>query len=475
MNQIRSFFKSRSFRIGMYSAISSVIVIAIAVGIIMITDKLPATYTKIDMTKNQLYSISEQTEKIVRELDESVEVYLLAQSGNEDSTILNMLKRYEALNDKVDVILKDPVVYPGFVQQYTSDPVYENSIIVVSGDRSRYVTYYEMYVQQIDYSTYQRTIDFYGESCVTSAIDYVTSDNLPKAYLLTGHGENEFSDALRETITKENVEIETLSLLTVDSVPEDADILVINSPTSDLPMSDIEKVEKYLRSGGNLLLITDIIEGSTPNLDALMEDYGVSTVEGIVLEGDPNYCLSMYTHYLLPRINAHVITNPLRDGGFYALMPIAEGIVELDEKRDNVRVDALLTTSDKSFSKVAGMNMETMEKEEGDVDGPFKLGVAITDKLEDAETKIVWFTSSSLLDSSIDQMVSGGNFDLLLNSLNWMSEREDKISIHPKVIKNELLTVPASAANRWSVVLVGVMPAIFILAGVSVWVRRRRR
>jgi ABC-2 type transport system permease protein len=332
-----------------------------------------------------------------------------------------------------------------------------------------------MYVQQIDYSTYQRTIDFYGESCVTSAIDYVTSDNLPKAYLLTGHGENEFSDALRETITKENVEIETLNLLTVDSVPEDADILVINSPTSDLPMSDIEKVEKYLRSGGNLLLITDIIEGSTPNLDALMEDYGVSTVEGIVLEGDPNYCLSMYTHYLLPRINAHVITNPLRDGGFYALMPIAEGIVELDEKRDNVRVDALLTTSDKSFSKVAGMNMETMEKEEGDVDGPFKLGVAITDKLEDAETKIVWFTSSSLLDSSIDQMVSGGNFDLLLNSLNWMSEREDKISIHPKVIKNELLTVPASAANRWSVVLVGVMPAIFILAGVSVWVRRRRR
>ena len=254
MNQIRSFFKSRSFRIGMYSAISSVIVIAIAVGIIMITDKLPATYTKIDMTKNQLYSISEQTEKIVRELDESVEVYLLAQSGNEDSTILNMLKRYEALNDKVDVILKDPVVYPGFVQQYTSDPVYENSIIVVSGDRSRYVTYYEMYVQQIDYSTYQRTIDFYGESCVTSAIDYVTSDNLPKAYLLTGHGENEFSDALRETITKENVEIETLNLLTVDSVPEDADILVINSPTSDLPMSDIEKVEKYLRSGGNLLL-----------------------------------------------------------------------------------------------------------------------------------------------------------------------------------------------------------------------------
>ena len=475
MDQLRTFFKSRAFRIGIYSAVSSIIVLAIAVGVIMITDKLPATYTKFDITDNQLYSISEQTEKIVKELGDNVELYLLAQNGNEDRTLLNMLNRYEDLNDKVDVILKDPVVYPGFVQQYTSDPLYENSIIVVSGEKSRYISYNEIYVSQIDYNTYQRTVDFYGESCVTSAIDYVTSDNLPKAYLLTGHGENDFSEGVRSIISKENVEIDTLNLLTVDAVPEDADILVINSPTSDIPSTNLEKIDSYLKMGGNLLLVTDIIETPTPNLDALMEGYGVSAVEGVVLEGDPNYCLNMYPHYLLPQIDAHTITNPLREGGFYVLIPIAEGITVLDEKRDTVSVEGLLTTSDKSYSKVDGMNMTTMEKEEGDIDGPFKLGVAITDALDAGETKIVWFTSSSLLDESIDQMVSGGNYDILLNSLNWMSEREDKISIHPKIIKNELLTVPASAANRWSVILVGILPAIFILAGVSVWVRRRRR
>ncbi|MGI6578562.1 MAG: hypothetical protein ACOX1Q_11265 [Eubacteriales bacterium] len=198
-------------------------------------------------------------------------------------------------------------------------------------------------------------------------------------------------------------------------------------------------------------------------------------VDGMVLEGDPNYCLSMYTHYLLPKIDTHVITNPLRDGGYYVLMPIASGIMELDEKRDTVKIDKLLTTSDSAFSKVDVMNMTSAKKEEGDIDGPFSLGVAITDSADQVETKIVWFTSSSLLEPSIDEMVSGGNFDLFLNSLNWMCEREEKISIHPKTIKNEILMVPAAAATRWSILLVGILPAIFLIAGISVWVRRRRR
>ena len=475
MGAIKSFFKSRAFRIGMYSAVSSFIVIAMAAGVIMITDKLPATYTKLDMTTNQLYSISEQTEKIVGNLDKDVEIYLLAQTGNEDKTLLNMLRRYEAINDRVKVILKDPVVYPSFVQQYTTSTVYENSVIVVSGDRSQYISYYEIYVPQIDYTTYERTIDFYGESCVTSAIDYVTSDNLPKAYLLTGHGEKELNTTLGNVIAKDNIDTESLNLLTVEAVPEDADCLIINGPASDIPQGEIDKIKAYLSNGGNLLLITDVTGKDMPNLYALMKDYGVGLAEGIVLEGDPKYCLSMYTHYLLPKINTHVITDPLLDGGYYVLMPVAAGIKELDDKRDTVSVAKLLTTSDSAYSKVDSMNMTTTEKEEGDIEGPFSLGVAITDKSDETESKIVLYTSSSLLEPSINDMVSGGNYDLFLNSLNWMCEREEKISIHPKTIRNETLMVPASAATRWSILIVGIVPAVFLIAGITVWVRRRRR
>lgn len=478
MGAVKSFFKSRAFRIGMYSAISSVIVIAIAVGVIMITDELPTTYTKLDMTTGQLYSISEQTEKIVGGIDKDVEIYLLAQTGNEDDKLLNMLKKYEALSGKVKVILKDPVVYPSFVQQYTTETVYENSVIVVSGDRSRYISYYEIFIPQFDYSVYPPSIvsvDFYGESCVTSAIDYVTSSSLPKTYLITGHGEKELNQTISNMIAKNNINTETLNLLTVERVPEDAECLIINGPTADIPQEETDKIGAYLKSGGNLLLITDVTDVKMPNLSTLLEDYGVEKVEGMVLEGDPNYCYYLYAHYLLPKINAHVITNPLRDGGYYVLMPIASGITVLDGKRDTITVEKLLATSDSAYSKVDIINMTSAEKEEGDIDGPFSIGVAITDNVDDVESKIVWFTSSSLLDPSINERVSDGNFNLFLNSLNWMCEREEKISIHPKTIKEELLMVPAAAATRWSILIVGVVPAAFLIAGISVWVRRRRR
>ena len=203
MGAVKSFFKSRAFRIGMYSAISSVIVIAIAVGVIMITDELPTTYTKLDMTTGQLYSISEQTEKIVGGIDKDVEIYLLAQTGNEDDKLLNMLKKYEALSGKVKVILKDPVVYPSFVQQYTTETVYENSVIVVSGDRSRYISYYEIFIPQFDYSVYHRpsfpSISW-RELC--HKCHRLCYSSLPKTYLITGHGEKELNQTISNMIAK---------------------------------------------------------------------------------------------------------------------------------------------------------------------------------------------------------------------------------------------------------------------------------
>jgi ABC-2 type transport system permease protein len=206
-----------------------------------------------------------------------------------------------------------------------------------------------------------------------------------------------------------------------------------------------------------------------------MEFYGAKTANGIVVEGDKNYCVSKYNHYLLPKINDHAITAPFKDSGYYILMPIAEGINVLDDHRDTVSVTQLLTTSDKAYAKAAGLNATTMDKEAGDTDGPFALGVAITDSADGKNTKIVWYTTSYMLDDSINSMVSGANLDLLTNSLNWMCERENKISISSKSLKNAVLTIPAAAVSTWSIVLAGIVPLVFLAAGVAVWFRRRRK
>jgi len=474
LKNIKSRFTSRSFRIGLYSTISSIVVIAIAVAAILLADELPSTYTKFDITKDQLYTISEQTESIVKALDKDVDIYLIAQGGNENQTILKMLERYEALSDKIRVHKKDPVVYPNFASQYTDEEVYENSLIFISGDRSKYVSIYEIFVTSYDYYTYTQSTVFYGESCITSAIDYVTSDKLPKVYILKGHGERDITAVAGPAISKENILTEEFSFLTNDAIPEDADCLIIFSPSSDITETEKDKIITYLKGGGNLYLITDYAEKSMPNLGALAEYYGVEKINGIVLEGDQNYCVSKYSHYLLPKISNHAITSPLLDGGYYALMPIAEGLRELKNHRDTVSVTALLTTSGSSYAK-DGMNMTTSEKEEGDEEGPFIVGAAITEAAGKNETKIVFYTTSMMIDPSVDQLVAGSNTDLFINSLNWMCEREENISIRPKVLSNEYLTINAAAGSGWSVVLVGVIPVGFLAAGIAVWLKRRRK
>jgi len=128
----------------------------------------------------------------------------------------------------------DPDVSPNFLQEYVSGTVYNNSLIVESGDRNTYVSYEDIYEYSYssDYSSYD--VSFAGESSLTSAIDYVLSDTLPKLYTLTGHGEDDLSTSFQSAVEQQNIEVADLSLLTEESVPEDADCLLINGPDSDL-------------------------------------------------------------------------------------------------------------------------------------------------------------------------------------------------------------------------------------------------
>ncbi len=475
--QFRNGFRTRAFKAGGYSTVAAIAVVAIAVVIMLVVNQLPSRLTQLDISANKLYTLCEQSEQIAAGLTDDVTIYVVAQTGNEDSTLSALLDQYEGASDHITVETIDPVVSPNFLDQYTSDSVYENSLVVVCGERSRYVSYYDIF--ETDYSSYYTTgttsTDFNGESEITSAIDYVTSDDLPTAYQLQGHGEQGLGSSAESAITGENIELEDLNLLTSDGVPDDCECLIIASPQSDISSDEKDTILSYLEDGGRMLLVTDYTEDELPNLAALMEYYGVTKADGIVVEGDGNYSLRNYNHYLLPDINYHTITSPLQDGSYYILMPVAQGLVVSDDLRDTLDVTELLTTSDDAYSKLAGYDMTTYEKESGDIDGPFALGVAITDEVDNGETKIVWLTTTMMFDDDVDSMVSGANTDLLLNSLGWMCERENTISIHAKSLDSEQLVVSSGDATRWSVILIGVIPLALILGGVVVVVRRKRK
>ena len=218
----------KRFRAGGYSAAASAIVIAIAVLLNLMVGSLPTTLTQIDLTDQSIYSLSDQTKRIAASLDKDVTLYLICNTGNEDTTVQRLLQRYEDLSDHIHMEVMDPALHPTFLDSYELEisRLYENSVLVDCDGRYRLVGYDEIFVTSYDmdyYSyNYYTTTSFNGESALTSAIHYVSSDDLPKVYMLTGHGETELDDRITEMLSQDNFESESLSLLSLESVPEDA-------------------------------------------------------------------------------------------------------------------------------------------------------------------------------------------------------------------------------------------------------------
>lgn len=478
-SKITARFGTRAFRLGGYSMAAAVLVLAIAVAANMLAGALPADWTQHDITQNRYFSISDQTEQVLESLQEDVTIYWVVRDGSEDTTLNLLLEKYQGYSDRIHVVKKDPDLYPTFVGQYT-DEVEDNSLIVESSQRNTYISYYDIY--EYDYTSYYYTgsvdVSFAGESCVTSAIYYVTGSQLPKVYALTGHGESELSTTFATAVQKENITMEELNLLSESGVPDDCDCLMILLPQSDLTAAELPVLREYLQNGGNLLLVTDPQEeaGSRPNLDALMADYGVSEAEGIVVEGSNSYYAFQTPYYLLPDLNYHTITSPLITDGYYVLMPVAHGLTIDGELPETLSVSSLLETSDAAISKLAGYGLSSYEPEEGDIEGPFHLGVVITDTVDDGlESNIIWFSSGGLVDDSSNEQVAGGNQDLFLNSLNWLCGQESSISIHAKSMSFQYLTMDSGTASGLTLLVVLLIPAACLVTGIVISYRRKHK
>lgn len=455
---------------GSYSLVLTGIVLAILIAVNVLASVLPSTWTQLDISSTKLYSITSNTKAVVNALEKDVTIYWVVQSDKEDDIIENLLAKYESLSEHIEVVKKNPDVYPTFAQQYTSETVLNNSLIVECGDSSRYISYEDIYLTEADMASYSYTTSFDGEGAITSAIDYVVSEDHPKLYMTEGHGEAEVSDVFAEQIEKQNIETVTFTLLNSDTIPEDADVVLIHAPASDISKEEKDMLAEYTKNGGKLMVMAGPAEdGVLTNLYSLLGDYGVEAAEGIVAEGDRNYYAFRQPYILLPDMAEHEITNPLIEGNYYAIMPIAQGLTVTDTTGS---VTQLLTTSETAYSKAAGYAIETYEKEEGDVDGPFATAVAVDCG---SGGRMVWFASSNFLDDMYNAYSSGANLDLGMNALSFMIGEREAVAIRSKSLNYSYLTINESAASYLKVMMNGVFPLAFLGYGVYVIVSRRRR
>lgn len=459
--------KNIAFRGGSYAIVLTCIVLALLVVVNLLAGALPANLTKLDISSSKLYSITSNTKAVVNALEQDVIIYWIVQSGKEDDVIDNLLAKYESLSDHIEVVKRNPDVYPAFARQYTDETVSNNSLVVVSGEKYRYVPYSDIYVSQGSAYSYSYTTSFDGEGAITSAIDYVVSTRLPILYTLEGHGETALPDTFASQLEKENVQTQSLSLLNVDEIPEDAAALMIHAPASDISGEEAKMLSEYVKSGGKLLILAGpVADGELTNLYGILSDYGVSAVQGIVSEGDRSHYAFQAPYVLLPDLGDSDITAPLAEKNYMAIVPIAAGLQISGDS-----AVSLLNTTDSAYSKIAGYQQTTYEKEDGDIDGPFSLGVDIQDH---SSGRIIFFTSSYLLDDMYNAYSSGANNDMVMNALSALMGDRQAMSIRSKSLNYNYLTISESAASTIKLVMIGLVPLCYLAMGVVTVLEKRR-
>lgn len=469
----RASFSSRKFKGGAYATLLSVIVVAVVLLVNLIVGKLDL---KIDVTTQEQYTISDQTKELMKGLQDDITIYYLVQPGGEQELFTKLVDKYEGLSSHIKVEYKDPVQYPKFASKYTSETIAQNSIIVVNDatERAKYIDYNDMLVTEINYQTYQTQVtgtDVEGQ--ITSAIQYVTNEDLPVVYEVTGHGETAVGSSLSSALAKENVTLSSINTLTEETIPEDCDILLINGPTQDFMEEEVTMIKEYLANGGNAIIFTGYGSDKLTNFASLLSYYNVGITSGLVVEGSTSNFMGQYPSMLVPNVESHAITSAFR-GQKYVVASNSAGLQILDGGRTTVTAAPLLKTSDSAYSKT-GEELATVSKEDGDIDGPFYVGLYVTEEYNGVETKLAVFGTPNLIADSMISTDTLGNADLFLNTINNITEQENTLSIRTVSLAMDTITMTASQVNLWSAIDVVIIPAIIIIIGIVVTVRRRKK
>ena len=279
---------------------------------------------------------------------------------------------------------------PRSTREYTDETVPLNSVIAVCGDRSALASYASFYGYDYSYM-YNTPTSWDAEGRITSAIARAAFDSSARVYYTVGHDELPLGAEMLDSLAKANIETAEINLLTT-TIPADCDALIVFAPGADFTPEEAHKVSAYLGDGGRLLLVTmtEAVTGvSTPNLDSIPAEYGVGRKGGYVLEGDAaSYVQAPYL--ILPKVCVSEVTGGL--GNLNIVCGLSEALDPGDTDGAAYTVTSVLASGDTVTSVLASGDKsykkenvgDTLEKEDGDEDGPFVLA------LEVEQTLLAW-------------------------------------------------------------------------------------
>ncbi len=481
----------RRLRMGGFSILIMLAAAVMAVVVNLIVGAIPSEYKSFDLTGRGMYDISDKSAEFVGALEEDVTIYLVTTSDHRDKELAIFLEKYARLSRHISVKEVDPEEDPAFVEEHSVESY--NSLVVIGEKRADTINNSDIYEYSDEIlNEYQQNYYYFlmngisledayspdifdADNEITSAIDYVTTDNIPVAYVMTGHGELGLSTVFDSFFNYSNITTATLNLLTAGDIPDDASTIIINNPSSDINEAELTALKGYIDEGGKVVLVTDITSYSSvklPNVTKLAAHCGMEPVDGLVLEGDENrYAQNKYT-LVAPMLESTVTSEVENPTGVMAVMDRAHAIKAVDGYEGSMTVSPILETSDSAY--VIGADEAVRDKAEGDVSGKLMLG-AISES-QTTGAAFVWY-GASYINSEASYMLVGYN-DLYLfgYSVTTICDRPVTISIDSVNIGQvQSLMITEMGQTILTVLIQYLIPIAVLAAGFVVWLRRRLR
>lgn len=451
---------SRQTKYASYAALYILIVLGVLAAVNWLANRHNKSY---DTTANKRYSLSDQTEKVVKNLKEDVKITYW-DSAESFPRAKDLLDRYGNLSGKLTVDYVDSNKKP---QLARAAGIRNAGTITVEKGAKR------------------EEAKSLSEEDVTGAIIRVLKGSTRTVCFVQGSGERGLEESrgsgfaqAKETLEKNNYQTQAISLLEKPEIPAACTVLAIGGPRFDYPAPAVAALKKSVEEGGRVLFMLDPplalgkddISANQP-LKALLAGWGVTLDDNLILDLSPvgqmfglSEAVPLVTGY-----ENHPIVREMK--GIATAFPVARS---LDVKStDKALVEKLFSTSSSSFATTNLKSAEVRPDEKTDKKGPLPVGAAGTYNTgkENSQGRFVVVGSSGFIANNILRFQ--GNRDLFLNMMNWLSSDEDLISIRPKEPEDRRLELTRAQMLMIRTVSQFVLPLIVIIAGVFVWWKRR--
>jgi ABC-type uncharacterized transport system involved in gliding motility auxiliary subunit len=459
------------------------VLLVVAVGVLAF---LSREYVyRADWTYGQRNSLSETSEALLAGVTEPLKfIAYVPDDAALQEKLRILFRKYQRIRPDIEVEFVNPDLDP--VRAKQDGIQYTGQILIRLGARSEIVE-----------ST--------SEQVIANALQRMSRGGERLVVFLEGHGERdplaEHSSGMSQFLTvlkRSGFLVQPHSLVRSQSIPENARFLVIAAPQKELLEGEVDLLVRYVEQGGNLLWLQD--PGDTDSLSALAGFLGIQFGEGTIVDANEQL------HELLGIDHPAVVPvvdygrSPLGDklAGSQSLFPFATSIARRPEQagKDSVwQAEAFLNTLPNSWLETAPINGEiAYAEEDGDELGPLVIGMALTrladdSGVQDAEISpgdlavidtgnepqqrvVVIGDSDFILNASIGR---GVNLDLAGNIFNWLAADDNLLNIRSVQAPDVRLEMNQTLSLVLAVFFLFVLPLGLIVAGVWIWLRRRRR